>query len=192
MTGECPVCKSKKIEWKTPKLTGGGEINIPCEINEEKITDKIKEVEERKGEVFGEFTMPDRKHPHPWDKYQLPPWFDTEEYEKRMAPVNEVMGYGDDNDNNWWYKKGGSWDGSGYSVAVEALVCLNCGSVSLTAPGYVDFGPHEQSVLSKIEIAMDALNEIGKLTDEIRNADAEKKKQAEIAELETKLEELKD
>ena len=39
---------------------------------------------------------------------------------------------------------------------------------------------------------MDTLNEIGKLTSEIRNADAEEKKQAEITELETKLKELKD
>jgi len=186
MTDECPVCKSEKTEWKTPTSTRGDGMEIPCAMNSKMIQDKIQEVKDREAKVFGLFTMPWKTNPHPWDKYQLP--FDTEEYEKRMAPVNEVLGHGDEDDAPWWFRSGPSRG----SVAVKALICLNCNSVSLTAPEYVDFEPHEHSVLSKIKIAMDALNEIGKLTDEIRDADSEEKKQAEITELETKLKELKD
>jgi len=197
-------------EIEITTLTGyrDEELTIECDMtrkHREIIARKLDELSNLKSGVFSGFELPTRREGfNPWKKeggYQLP--FNDEEYHKLMDPVNEtaeeingiimakveggeVVLSGDPSDV--------SWDRSPQHqyVSLSAFVCLDCKSVSLSAYDYENWEDRTNEYLSKIDIATDTLNEIGKLTSEIRNADAEEKKQAEITELETKLKELKD
>jgi len=197
-----------KTEITTLAGYRGGELSIVCDMtrkHREIIALKLDKLSNLKSEVFRGFVLPTRGGgSNPWKKeggYQLP--FDDEEYHKLMNPVNEtaeeiygvimaeveggeVVLSGDPDDLSWAKSPQHQY------ISLSAAVCLDCKSVSLHAFDYENWEDRTNEYLSKINIAMDALNEIGKLTSEIRNADAEEKKQAEITELETKLKELKD
>ena len=187
------------------EVTTGCVFTIECDMtrkHREIIALKLDKLSNLKSEVFSGFELPGGGiFSRMEGGYQLP--FNDDEYHKLMDPVNEtaeeingifmakvedgeVVLSGDPSDV--------SWDRSPQHqhVTVSAFVCLDCKSVSLSAYDYENWEDRTNEYLSKIDIAMDTLNEIGKLTSEIRNADAEEKKQAEITELETKLKELKD